>query len=62
MTFFKAVAHGVYLSGREWSFRQIFSSSSSLTVVEADWESQLMNLWTNATYGLETLYLSLIHI
>jgi hypothetical protein len=56
MTFFKAVAHGVYASGREWSFRQIFSSSASLTVVEANWESELMNLWTNGAYGLETLY------
>jgi hypothetical protein len=56
MTLYRCVASGVYTSGRSWSFRQYFSSASTLATVEADWLAQTVAAWTDSTHGLQTLY------
>lgn len=56
MTLYRCEAHGLYLSGRAWSFRQYFSSSAALATIEADWKNAASAAWTDATHGLETLY------
>lgn len=56
MALYRCVAYGVYSSGRTWSFRQHFSSSAALATVQSDWNAQVTALYTNGTYGIETLY------
>jgi len=56
MTLFTATAHGVYLSGRAWSFRQHFVSSATLATIEFDWTTAAQAAWTDGTHGLQTLY------
>lgn len=56
MALYRCVAYGTYLSGRQWSFRQNFSSSATLATVEADWFAQVVAAWTDGTHGLQTLY------
>lgn len=56
MALYRCVAYGVYASGRTWSFRQNFSSASTVTTVQADWHAQIGSAWTNGSHGLETLY------
>jgi len=56
MTLYSCEAHGVFLSGRLWSFRQDFSSSAALATVEADWLAATGSMWTDGTHGLQTLY------
>lgn len=56
MAIYRCVAKGVFASGRTWSIRQYFTSSSVLATVHADWTSQMASAWTDATHGLETLY------
>lgn len=56
MALYRCVAYGVYLSGRQWSFRQNFSSAATLATVQADWHAQIGSFWTNGSHGLETLY------
>jgi len=56
MALYRCVAYGVYASGRAWSFRQNFTSSAALSVVQADWDAQVLDAWGNGTHGLETLY------
>jgi hypothetical protein len=56
MTMFTCTAHGIYLSGRTWSFRQHFVSSATLATVEFDWTTAAQAAWTDGTHGLQTLY------
>jgi hypothetical protein len=56
MALYRCVASGVYLSGRQWSFRQHFSSAATLATVEADWFAQTVAAWTDGAHGLQTLY------
>lgn len=56
MALYRCVAYGIYDSGRTWSFRQKFSSSASVTAVQADWHAQIDSMWTNGSHGLQTLY------
>lgn len=56
MTNFRCVARGTYLSGRPWTFRQYYVSSSPLATVQADWATQVASAWTDGTHGLQTLY------
>lgn len=56
MTLFRCEAHGVFASGRLWSWGQDFSSTATLATIQADWTNATNSLWTDATHGLETLY------
>jgi hypothetical protein len=56
MTLYRCQAIGVNPSTREWSFGIDFSSGSSLTVVAADWLTQITSFWTNGTHGVETVF------
>lgn len=56
MTIYRCVASGVFPSGRTWSFRQHFNSSSAISVVQGDWHTNIVSFWTNGTHGVETLY------
>lgn len=56
MTVYRAVASGTFTSGETWSFRQHFDSPAAISVVSADWSTNIQNFWTNATFGVETLY------
>ena len=56
MTLYRCTAHGVYASGRTWSFRQNFLSAATLATIQADWSAQIAVAWTDATHGIETLY------
>ena len=56
MTLFRCSATGLQPAGRTWSFRQYYTSGSSVAVVEADWLAQITSFWTNGTHGLETLF------
>jgi len=56
MTLYQCEAHGVYASGRTWSFGQAFTSAAVLASVEADWLAAMVSAWTDASHGLETLY------
>lgn len=56
MALFRCLAQGVSPSGRSWSFRMNFSSSSPVATVEADWLAQITSLWTNGSHGIETLF------
>jgi hypothetical protein len=56
MALYRCVASGVYLSGRQWSFRQNFSSAATLATVQADWFAQTVAAWTDGAHGLQTLY------
>ena len=53
---YTCTAHGVYTSGRTWSFRQHFVSSALLATVEFDWTTAAQAAWTDGTHGLQTLY------
>lgn len=56
MTLYTCTAHGLYTSGRTWSFRQHFSSAAALATVEFDWTTAAQAAWTDGTHGLQTLY------
>lgn len=56
MTLYRCEAHGVFASGRLWSFGQDFSSAAVLATIEADWLAATASLWTDGTHGLQTLY------
>ena len=56
MTLYACTAHGVFNSGRSWSFRQKFSSSAALATVQTDWAAAIVSAWTDGTHGLQTLY------
>jgi len=56
MTLFRCSAHGVSPSGRPWSFRINFSSTSTIATVEAAWLAQIDSFWTNGSHGVETLF------
>lgn len=56
MTLYRCEAHGVFASGRLWSWGQDFTSSALLAAIEADWLSATNSLWTDGTHGIETLY------
>ena len=56
MTLYRCEAHGVFASGRSWSWRQDFTSSAVIATVETDWKNATASLWTDVTHGLETLY------
>lgn len=56
MTLYRCVGFGVFLSGQRWSFRQHFSSAAALATVENDWLTATTDLWSNVTYGIETIY------
>lgn len=56
MTIYRAVASGTFASGLTWSFRQHFNSTAALSTISGDWATAIVDLWTNATYGIETLY------
>lgn len=56
MALYRCVAYGVFASGQRWSFRQNFSSAAALATVQNDWLTATTDLWTNGTYGIETVY------
>jgi hypothetical protein len=56
MTLYSCEAHGVFGSGRLWSFGLDFSSSATLATIEADWLSASGSFWTDGTHGVQTLY------
>ncbi len=56
MALYTCTAHGIYASGRSWSFRQHFSSAAALATVEFDWTTAAQAAWTDGTHGLQTLY------
>lgn len=56
MTLYRCTIKGVFASGRTWSVRQHFSSSATLATVESDWSAAVVDLYTNGTHGIQTLY------
>jgi len=56
MTLYVCTAGGSFVSGRQWTIRQKFSSSALLATVQSDWAAQIVAAWTNGTYGLQGLY------
>lgn len=56
MTQYRLTVHGVFPSGRAWSFRQHYSSAASIATILSDWTTAWETAWTTATTGLATLY------
>lgn len=56
MTDYKIELSGSYGTGRKWSTGFHMTSSSDLATVLVDMGFKVTDLWTNGTYGLETLY------
>lgn len=56
MTLYRCTASGVQPSGRAWSMRIHYSSTATLSTVEADWLAQVDSFWTNGSHGVETLF------
>jgi hypothetical protein len=47
---------GTLPSGREWSFRQYYTSSLPLATVAADWASHISGAWTIGASALQAFY------
>lgn len=56
MSLFRCQVIGIQPTGRQWSFRQYYTSGSSTAAVEVDWLAQINSWWTNGAHGLETLF------
>lgn len=56
MTDYKIEMSGVYGTGRRWSSGFHLTSSGDLAATVIDLGFKVSDLWTNGTYGLETLY------
>lgn len=56
MALFRCAIHGVLPSGRVWSFRQYFTSGSSVATVQASWVAHFTTAWTQATTGIQSIY------
>lgn len=56
MTLFRCTASGLQPSGRPWSIRLHFSSTSSVASVNTSWTAAVSDLWTNGTYGADLLF------
>jgi len=56
VTDYKLELEGTYGTGRKWTTGFHMTSSSDIAAVVIDWGFKASDLWTNATYGLETLY------
>lgn len=56
MTQYRLTVAGTFPSGRPWSFRQHYSSASSLGTILADWAAAWTTAWNTSTTGLKTVY------
>lgn len=56
MTLYRCEVHGVFTSGRLWSWRQEFTSSALVATVNTDWTNAVTSLYTDGTHGIQTLY------
>lgn len=56
MTDYKLEMSGVYGTGRVWSTGVHVTSSGDIGATQVEWGLKVNDLWTNATFGLDTLY------
>jgi len=56
MTDYKLELSGAYGTGRRWSTGFHVETSDDIATVVINWGFKVADLWTNGTYGLETLY------
>lgn len=56
MTDYYGQVHGLYGGTLGWSFGIHWSSPSSESSCATDWHNAWNGVWTNGTYGIETLY------
>lgn len=56
MTDYKLEFAGVYGTGRRWSTGVHVSSAGDIAAAQIEWALKVNDLWTNATWGIETLY------
>lgn len=56
MTDYKLGISGVYGTGRKWSTGIHVSSTGDIAAAVVEWGLKVADLWTNGTWGIETLY------
>lgn len=56
MTQYRLTVNGTYGSGREWSFRQHYSSGATLAAIEANWLAAWVAAWTTIANPLQAIY------
>lgn len=56
MTLFRCTASGPLPSGQTWSFRIHFTSGSSVTTVQSDWNTAIVAAWNTITNPIKVLY------
>lgn len=56
MATYRCTASGAFASGLSWSFRQHFESGADIGTVAADWSTNLVAWWTDATNGMQGIY------
>lgn len=56
MTDYKLEMSGVYGTGRRWSCGLHATASTDIASALIEWAAKVTDLWTNGTFGIETLY------